>query len=48
MALDGKTHKIYLAAAKLGPVPAPSAENPHPRYPSVVPGTFHLVVVSPE
>ncbi len=48
MALDGKTHKIYLAAAKLGPVPAPSAENPHPRYPSVVPGSFHLVVVSPE
>jgi DNA-binding beta-propeller fold protein YncE len=48
MALDAKTHKIYLAAAKLGPVPLPSRENPHPRFPSVVPGTFHLVVVSPE
>jgi DNA-binding beta-propeller fold protein YncE len=48
MALDAKTHKIYLAAAKLGPVPPPSKENPHPRYPSVVPGTFHLLVVSPQ
>jgi YVTN family beta-propeller protein len=48
MALDAKTHKIYLAAAKLGPVPPPSKENPHPRFPSVVAGTFHLVVVSPQ
>lgn len=48
MALDAKTHKIYLAAAKLGPVPPPSADNPHPRFPSVVSGTFHLVVVSPK
>jgi YVTN family beta-propeller protein len=47
MELDPKTHKIYLAAAKLGPPPAASAENPHPR-PSIVPGTFHLVVVSPQ
>ena len=42
MALDAKTHKIYLAAAKLGPPKPPS------RYPSVVPGTFHLLVVSPQ
>jgi hypothetical protein len=48
MVLDAKTHKIYLAAAKLGPVPPPSKENPHPRFPSVVAGTFHLVVVSPQ
>jgi YVTN family beta-propeller protein len=47
MALDTKTHKIYLAAAKLGPPPPPTKERPHP-YPSIVPGTFHLVVVSPE
>ncbi len=47
MALDSKTHKIYLAAAKLGPPPAPTKERPHP-YPTVVPGTFHLVVVSPQ
>jgi DNA-binding beta-propeller fold protein YncE len=42
MALDHKTHKIYVAAAKLGPPKPPS------RYPSVVPGTFHLLVVSPQ
>ena len=47
MALDTKTHRIYLAAAKLGPPPPPSKEHPHP-YPSVVPGSFHLLVVSPE
>jgi len=47
MALDTKTGKIYLAAAKLGPPPPPSKEHPHP-YPSVVPGTFHLLVVSPQ
>ena len=47
MALDPKTHKIYLAAAKLGPPPAATKEHPHP-YPTVVPGTFHLVVVSPQ
>lgn len=42
MALDAKTRKIYLAAAKLGPPKPPS------RYPSVVAGTFHLLVVSPQ
>jgi len=47
MALDTKTGKIYLAAAKLGPPPPPSKEHPHP-YPSIVPGTFHLLVVSPQ
>jgi DNA-binding beta-propeller fold protein YncE len=48
MALDTKTHKIYLAAAKLGPPPPPSKDNPHPHWPTVVPGTFHLLVVSPQ
>lgn len=47
MALDANTHKIYLAAAKLGP-PRPAKDNPHPRFPSVVPGTFHLLVLSPQ
>ena len=46
MALDPKTHKIYLPAAQFGPAPAPTQDNPHPR-PPVVPGTFHLVVVGP-
>jgi YVTN family beta-propeller protein len=47
MALDTKTHKIYLSAAELGPKPAPTADNPHPR-PAIKSGTFHLIVVSPE
>ena len=46
MALDPKTKKIYLPAAKFGEPPAATADNPHPR-PKAVPGTFHLVVVSP-
>ena len=46
MALDEKTHKIYLAAATLGPPPAATAANPHP-WPSVVPNTFKLLVVAP-
>jgi len=46
MALDSKTHKIYLPAAQFGPAPAPTPDNPRGR-PPVVPGSFHLVVVSP-
>jgi DNA-binding beta-propeller fold protein YncE len=46
MALDPATHAIYLPAAKFGPVPAPTKENQHPR-PVVLPGSFHLIVVSP-
>lgn len=47
MALDSKTHKIYLAAAQLGPAPPATADNAHPR-PKIVPGSFHLIVVSPQ
>jgi DNA-binding beta-propeller fold protein YncE len=47
MALDRKTHKVYLSAAEQGPRPAPTADNPHPR-PAIKPGTFHLIVVSPQ
>jgi len=45
MAIDLKTHKIYLSAAEFGPAPAPSADNPRPR-PKVLPGSFKLLVVS--
>jgi YVTN family beta-propeller protein len=47
MALDPKTHKIYLSCAEFGPAPAPTADNPHGR-PKPMPGSFHLVVVAPE
>ncbi|MDD5674427.1 MAG: hypothetical protein PHC61_09700 [Chitinivibrionales bacterium] len=43
MALDLKTHNIYLASALFGPAPAPTAEQPHPR-PSVVPNSFMILV----
>jgi DNA-binding beta-propeller fold protein YncE len=45
MALDSKTHKIYLSAATMGPAPAATAANPHPR-PSIVPGSFKILVLS--
>jgi DNA-binding beta-propeller fold protein YncE len=45
MTVDPKTHAIYLPAAKYGPPPAPTAENPRPR-PVAEPGSFVLLVVS--
>jgi len=44
MALDKKTHNVYLVTAKFGPKPAPTAEEPKPRAP-VLPGTFEVLVV---
>lgn len=44
MALDPKSHKIYLVTAKFGPAPAPTPEQPKPR-PSIVPGSFEVIVV---
>jgi DNA-binding beta-propeller fold protein YncE len=46
MALDAKTHRIFLPAAQYGPPPSPSADAPRPR-PPMLPGSFELVVVSP-
>ncbi len=47
MALDPITHKVYLVTAQFGPPPSATADNPHPR-PSIVPGTFELIVVGPK
>ena len=44
MALDLKTHRIYLATAEFGAAPAPTREQPHPR-PSIVPGSFVVLVM---
>jgi DNA-binding beta-propeller fold protein YncE len=47
MALDPATHKIFLAAAKLGATPPATEEQPHPR-PGIVPGSFTILVAQPK
>jgi DNA-binding beta-propeller fold protein YncE len=46
MELDPRTHRIYTVTAEFGPTPAPTEQHPHPR-PSIVPGTFTLLVLEP-
>ena len=43
IALDPKTHNVFLPVAEFGPRPEPTADQPHPR-PSIVPGTFNVLV----
>jgi YVTN family beta-propeller protein len=43
MALDEKTHNVFLVTAKRGPAPLATSDNPRPR-PSVIPGSFVLLV----
>jgi DNA-binding beta-propeller fold protein YncE len=47
MALDPASHRIFLAAAKLGAAPAATEEQPHPR-PSIVPGSFTILLGQPK
>jgi YVTN family beta-propeller protein len=47
MVLDPATHRIYLASARLGPTPAPTEDQPHPR-PSIVPDSFVILVAEPK
>ena len=44
MALDEKTHRIYLPAADFSPAPAPTLDAPRPR-PAMVPNSFQILVV---
>jgi len=44
LALDPRTHALFLSAAEFGPTPAPTSEQPRPR-PPVVPGSFVILVV---
>lgn len=46
MALDERTHRVYLVTADFGPTPAATPEHPRPR-PPIVPGTFALFVCEP-
>jgi DNA-binding beta-propeller fold protein YncE len=43
LALDPKTHRIYVSTSDLGPAPAPTPVNQHPDRP-MVPGTFKVLV----
>jgi DNA-binding beta-propeller fold protein YncE len=44
IALDAKTHRIYLPTAQFGPPPAPTPDRPNPR-PSIVPDSFVILVL---
>jgi YVTN family beta-propeller protein len=44
MALDAKTHRVFLVSAEFGTAPAATAQQPRPRAPRV-PGTFTLIVL---
>jgi DNA-binding beta-propeller fold protein YncE len=45
MALDTRTHKIYLSAAEFGPAPPPSTPGGRPGRPPIVPGSFAVLVL---
>lgn len=44
MALDPRSHLIYMITAQFGPAPAPTATQPRPR-PTMVPGSVVILVV---
>lgn len=44
LALDSKTHNVFVVTAEFGPPPAATADNPHPRR-SIVPNSFVVLVV---
>ena len=43
MAVDAKTHNVYLATAQFGDAPAATPDNPRPR-PAIVPNSFVILV----
>lgn len=46
MAVDPKTHRLFLPTCDFGPVPEPTKDKPNPRAP-MVPGTFRVLVLEP-
>jgi DNA-binding beta-propeller fold protein YncE len=46
LTLDERTHRIFLTTAQRNPVAPATPDQPHPR-PTVVPGTFEVLVVEP-
>jgi hypothetical protein len=47
MALDARTHRIYLPTAQFAPAPSPSP-GASPARPSIVPNTLKLLVYAPK
>jgi YVTN family beta-propeller protein len=47
MVLDPATHRLFLAAGRLGPVPAATDDDPHPRAPAL-PNSFSILVAQPK
>jgi DNA-binding beta-propeller fold protein YncE len=45
LALDSKTHNVYVVTAKFGPPPAATADNPHPRR-TILPDSFVVLAVA--
>jgi DNA-binding beta-propeller fold protein YncE len=45
MAVDTKTHRVYLSCAEFGPPPEPTADHPHPRG-QMIPGSFTILVLA--
>ena len=46
IALDPRSHRVFLPVAEFGPAPASTSDHPHPR-PSIVPGSFQVLVFGP-
>jgi YVTN family beta-propeller protein len=46
VALDRKTHRLYLPSAAFGEAPPPNSPDAHPR-PPILPGTFFVLTVQP-
>jgi DNA-binding beta-propeller fold protein YncE len=46
LAIDTKTHHVYLPTAEFGSVPEPTKDNPHPRA-AIQPGTFVVLDIEP-
>ena len=46
LALDERSHRVFLVTADFGPPPPATAEHPHPRG-EMVPGSFRLLVLEP-
>jgi len=46
LALDERSHRVYLVTADFGPTAAATPQQPRPR-PTIVPGTFALMVLEP-